>query len=132
MKPPSNFIMMAFVVGAVSDLVLRALDFDRFRPYFASRGLVEAAVIGGLIVLVVVVLAALFVRPSNRKGYLVAVTISSFFTAWVHDCTEPFGPELRAHSDLADSRLLDTLVGPFVALVVYAAQDIRQGVYSGA
>ena len=118
-----QFILSAFMVGFVSDLVLRAMDHPRFRPYFASRGIIEAAVIGGLIVVFVVGLAMVVVNPQERGKYLLAVTVASYVTAAMHDAIEPFGPELRDHSTRKDARLLDTLVGPFSALVIYGAHD---------
>jgi hypothetical protein len=123
MKVRPQFILLGFIVGVVSDLILRDLDHPRFRPYFASRGYIEAATIGGVIVVIVLLGAALVVDPRERTKYLVAVTVSSFLTAAAHDATLPLGPEIRAHSDRRDSRILDTLVGPFSALVVYGIQD---------
>lgn len=123
MQSTKQFFLLASAVGFLSDLVLRDWDHPRFRQYFASRGVVEAAIIGGAIVLFVVTLAALAVSPRDRMKYLVAVTIASYVAAVLHDAIEPFGPELRSHSQRDDARLLDTLVGPFVALVVYGMQD---------
>lgn len=119
-----RFVGLAFMVGVVSDLILRAMDRPRFRPYFESRGVVEAALIAGLIVVFGVLMAAVVVHPRERKKYLVAITIAAFITSWLHDSIEPLGPEIREHSNRADSRLLDTLVGPFVALVVYGIEDV--------
>jgi len=120
----AHFVALAFATGFVADLILRSLDFPRFRDYFVSRGTLEAAAIAGVLVAGALALAAIAVDPYTHRGkYLVAAAVSAFLVAAVHDAIEPLGPQLRAHSIKGDARFLDTLSGPVSAIVVFGVQD---------
>lgn len=121
MKTP-QFLALTFFGGCVADVLLRDLDRPRFRPYFASRGIVEAALLGGLTVVAVTGLTSAVVSHRKRAHYVAILLLVAWAVSWFYERFEPFGPELRPHTRSRDGRLLDLLTALAFIPVMFAAE----------